>query len=317
MLNISHGGYVFIPLLCYTSEIITAQKKVRAMSKRVKQELTTTHYAPQGRSKANLASLARKERWMTSQMGGPFPEQPNPTIFPRVLDIGCGSGSWAIDVALLYPTMSLVGIDIDPYTLNYARDEAETARVAERVEFHLMDALGKLAFPDASFDLVNLRLGSSFIRTWEWPDLLKEIKRVTRPKGVIRLAEMEPISQSSSAAFVGVGKLLASAFFHAGHFFEPEATGLTAHLACLLHHQGYQQIQTKAIRLVKQVRDADGEQCLERIIHVLPLMQPFIEKWNGDRAKEYAQLCQQILIDCQQDVNYYYQTHYLIVWGIK
>lgn len=293
------------------------QKEVRAMSKRVKQELITTHYAPQGRSKANLANLARKERWMTCQMGGLFSEQPDPTVFHRVLDIGCGSGSWVIDAALLYPAMSLVGIDIDPYAVNYARDEAETACVAERVEFHLMDALGKLTFPDASFDLVNLRLGSSFIRTWEWPNLLKEIKRVTRPKGVIRLIEMEPISQSSSAAFVEVGKLLASAFFHAGHFFEPEATGLTTHLACLLHHQGCQQIRTKAVRLVKRVKDADGEQCLERILHVLPLMQPFIEKWNGEKAKEYARFCQQTLIDCQQDVNYYYQTNYLIVWGIK
>jgi hypothetical protein len=36
-----------------------------------------------------------------------------------------------------------------------------------------MDALRMLVFPDAFFDLVNLRCGCSYVRTWEWPKLLE------------------------------------------------------------------------------------------------------------------------------------------------
>lgn len=43
-----------------------------------------------------------------------------------------------------------------------------------------MDALGGLELPSGYFDLVNQRLGWSFLRTWDWPNLLNEYQRIAR-----------------------------------------------------------------------------------------------------------------------------------------
>lgn len=282
-----------------------------------KQKLTATDSFFRGHSRAKMADFARWERMMTFYTGGLFPEPSDLPPFHHILDIGCGSGSWAIKVAQTDPTLSLEGIDIDAYIVDYARSEAETAQVSERVQFHLMDALQPLDFPDASFDLVNLGLGSSFVRTWEWPPLLREIRRITRPKGVIRLVEMEPISQSKSTALVQFGQLVAHSFFLSGHFFDSEVTGLTAHLEGLLRDQRYQHIQTKEIQTVFRV-NAENQQTTSAMMSFLfPSMQFFLQKWKGEGQKEYADLCQQALTDIQQETDYSVELHFFLIWGIK
>src|SRR5260370_36774855 len=89
--------------------------------------------------------------------------------------------------------MSLVGIDINQHVMEYACAQAADHHVDDRVKFHVMDALSILDFPDASFDLVNLRFAISFVRTWDWPMLLKKLLRVVRPGGVVRLTDEEVI----------------------------------------------------------------------------------------------------------------------------
>src|SRR5579883_1482725 len=45
--------------------------------------------------------------------GGILPEQPDPSRFQQVLDLGCGTGGWLIDLAKTLPTStSLVGVDV-------------------------------------------------------------------------------------------------------------------------------------------------------------------------------------------------------------
>jgi cyclopropane fatty-acyl-phospholipid synthase-like methyltransferase len=44
-------------------------------------------------------------------MGGVLPEQPELTVFRRVLDIGCGPGGWIFEAAQAYPEMKLQQAD--------------------------------------------------------------------------------------------------------------------------------------------------------------------------------------------------------------
>src|SRR5713101_6116958 len=79
---------------------------------------------------------------LTTGMGGVLPEQPDPAIFRRVLDVGCGTGGWLIEAAKTYPSMTLlVGVDVSKRMVEYARSRAEAEQLGERVQFQTMDAL--------------------------------------------------------------------------------------------------------------------------------------------------------------------------------
>jgi tRNA G46 methylase TrmB len=75
-------------------------------------ELASTYFVPDRYRQKELARLKIQDRMITTSMGGVLPEQENPTLFHRVLDIGCGTGGWLIEAAKVYPSMlRLVGID--------------------------------------------------------------------------------------------------------------------------------------------------------------------------------------------------------------
>lgn len=275
----------------------------------------TTHCLSDWHTPGNRASLKQQDRLVAFYMGGVLPEQPDPTAFQKVLDIGCGSGCWVIDVALMYPTMSLIGIDIDGYLIDAAHADAEEAQISERVSFQTMDALKRLEFPDASFDLVNERFGGGFLRTWDWPNFVHEIVRVTRPGGVIRLTELQITKESSSAAFVELSRMVVKALFHAGHFFEEEPTGLTAHLEDLLKSQGCRQIQTKMTTVVIAATTEQGRTMCDNLISHFARTRFFAQKWSSFDLKEYDRLYQQLLNDIQQQEDFFFHQQFFTIWG--
>jgi ubiquinone/menaquinone biosynthesis C-methylase UbiE len=80
----------------------------------------STYFVQDKRNKTELTRLAIQDQMLTTAMGGVLPEQPDPTVFRRVLDVACGTGGWLIEAAKAYPTMSLVGIDISQRMIRYA-----------------------------------------------------------------------------------------------------------------------------------------------------------------------------------------------------
>ena len=147
---------------------------------------------------AETARLMEQDRLFTQAMGGLFPEISDLTPFKEVLDIGCGPGGWAMEVAFQHPDMQVVGIDINPRMIQYAFAQARV-RDLQNVSFEVMDALQPLAFHDNSFDLVNARLIFGFMDQLSWPRLLAECQRILRPGGILRLTESDGGSTSSPA----------------------------------------------------------------------------------------------------------------------
>src|ERR1700738_4226976 len=106
-----------------------------------------TYFVQDRSNQEDLLRVQVQDQMITSGMGGVLPEQPDPTIFKRVLDVGCGTGNWLIEAAKTYPTMSLlIGIDISAKMVEFAREQAVIQQVSDRVEFHTMDALRLLEF---------------------------------------------------------------------------------------------------------------------------------------------------------------------------
>lgn len=105
----------------------------------------------------------------------------------RVLDVGCGSGSLAIAIAVTASECTVVGIDAWgedwEYSQRQCEDNAACVGVADRVTFYQQSA-ADLTFPDASFDTVVSCLTFHEVRDApDRADAVAEALRVLRPGG--------------------------------------------------------------------------------------------------------------------------------------
>jgi ubiquinone/menaquinone biosynthesis C-methylase UbiE len=265
-----------------------------------RREYPSTYFVYDRSNEEEHTRLNIQDQLITAGMGGVLPEQPDPTIFKRVLDVGCGTGGWLIQAAKTYPTMTtLVGVDVNRQLLAYAQAQAESQQVSDRVQFRIMDALLILEFPRAYFDLVNLRFGMSYLRTWNWPKLLDELQRVTRPGGVVRITESDMIAPSGSPALQRLLDLLFEAFWQSGHMFIEERNGVTSELERLINQHGMHHVQTQTHHLLYRAGTEEGQRFYEDMKHVFRTTVPYIRKWTR-LPDDYEAIYQQALIEMQQ-----------------
>jgi ubiquinone/menaquinone biosynthesis C-methylase UbiE len=98
----------------------------------------------------------------------------------EAVDVGCGPGQLAIELARRSPGLHVTGIDLSDEMLAQGRDNARRAGVTNRVSFRRGDAQ-QIPFPDTSLDLVVSTLS---LHHWSDPvTVLDEIGRVLRPGG--------------------------------------------------------------------------------------------------------------------------------------
>lgn len=272
-------------------------------------------YFVQGQSHQDkLTRVLLQDRMVTAGMGGVLAEQANPTRFQRILDVGCGTGGWLAETARTYPEISeLVGIDISKRAVSYARMQAAHHVLGQRIAFYRMDALRLLEFPAHSFDLINERLGVSYLRTWDWAKLLSEFRYLARPEGVIRLTEGETITESSSLALLQLNDLLVRALHQAGHYFTPENRGVTRKLEDLLQKYGFQNIQSHTVTLEYRAGTVQGQHMYENTMDFFRRAVPFLRKWVR-LPENYEDIYQQMVSEMQQP-DFVASWKLLTVWG--
>lgn len=279
-------------------------------------EHPSTYFVQDRSNELEIIRLQVQDQMITAGMGGVLPEQPDSSRFQRVLDVGCGTGGWLIETARTYPALSLlVGVDVSGTLLEYARARAAEQQVSDRVQFQVMDVLRMLEFPPASFDLVNQRLGMSYLRTWDWPKLLSEYKRVTRSGGVIRITECD-FPTSSSAALTSLSALFRRSLSQAGHLFTPDdPNGLINELARLLQQTGLPNVQTRKHILEHRAGTAEGQSFYEDVQHMFRTLVPFFNKWTRV-PDNYGEIYQQALNDIQQP-GFVATWTLLTAWGTR
>ncbi|HEY0757151.1 MAG TPA: class I SAM-dependent methyltransferase [Ktedonobacteraceae bacterium] len=281
-----------------------------------RREKSTTYTVHERASQEELDRLLIHDRMFTTALGGILPEQTDPTRFQSVLDVGCGPGGWLLEAAKNYPTLTrLCGVDINEKMLNHARTQASALQLNERAEFHQMDALRSLDFPDESFDLVNQRFATSWLRIWEWPRLLLEYQRITRPGGVIRVTEFNLCVESSSPALVELGKLTIEAFYQSGHLAIAESDGLTRELARLLGQYGIQNVQTRAHLIEYRAGTDEGRLFFEDWKRLFRNIEPFLHKWTRV-PDDYESIYQQMLLEMKK-TDFVAISRPLTAWGTR
>lgn len=279
-----------------------------------RKEHPSTYFVQDRSREEELARLQIQGQIFTRGMGGALPEQQNPVAFQRVLDVGCGTGSWLIEVAKTYPDIALlVGVDVSSRMLEYARAQAAEQQVGDRIEFRVMDALRMLEFPAGYFDLVNHRSASSWLRTWDWANLLQEYRRVCKPDGTIRITESDFNLESSSPAYNRLNDLCFQALNRAGHYFAPEGNGVISQLGPLLHQQGLQNVQTRTHRLEFRASTPEGQHFAEDMRLAYRTLIPFMQKWIR-LPKDYETIYQQAVAEMQQP-DFVAKVDLLTAWG--
>jgi SAM-dependent methyltransferase len=112
-----------------------------------------------------------------------------PLAYPtRILDVGTGTGRWAMDMAQVFPRANVIGLDVNPPPA----DDRATAGRDERppnYAFAPGNVLEGLPFADGSFDFVHMRLLFTAIPTDRWAQVIRELTRVTRPGGWVESVE--------------------------------------------------------------------------------------------------------------------------------
>lgn len=280
-----------------------------------KREHTSTYFVQDRSNKEEMDRLYLQDQMLTTGMHGVLAEQEAPTNFQRALDVGCGTGGWLINAALAYPNMSmLIGVDISGKMVEYARTHAKDQQVSDRVEFHVMDALRELEFPQGYFDLVNQRLGGSYLRKWDWPGLLQEYLRVTKPGGVIRITEVDfSTGRNSSAALAQLQALASNALYNAGHYFTQAGDGFTSQLESLLRQFGLQNVQTRTYTLEHRPGTRDWDLFAQDMKLIYRTLLPFLRKWT-QVPYDYEQIYQQMLKEIQQP-EFIVEWKLLTAWG--
>jgi SAM-dependent methyltransferase len=106
----------------------------------------------------------------------------------RILDVGCGGGQHAVEVAVKRPDLQLVALDLSAVFLSRAYDRAKKAGVLERVQLVHADAV-QLPFPDEAFDHV---FSTGSIKHWsDQRRGLAECLRVLKPGGQLLVMEAD------------------------------------------------------------------------------------------------------------------------------
>lgn len=116
----------------------------------------------------------------------------NPAAIHDILDVGTGTGRWAFEMAQQFPQANVFGVDRVIQT--------SVSQPPPNYVFMEGNLFTGLPFADASFDFVHQRLLYSAIPLQLWPQVIRELIRVTRPGGWIELVEAATLENRSPAA---------------------------------------------------------------------------------------------------------------------
>jgi ubiquinone/menaquinone biosynthesis C-methylase UbiE len=250
---------------------------------------------------AETSRLLLQDKLFTQAMGGTLPPEYNLTGVTRLLDIACGPGGWALEVACEHPDIEVIGIDLSPTMIDYARSQAQVQRL-KNATFLVMDVRAPFAFPDASFDLINARLLLTFMKPQEWAPLPGECLRLLRPGGWLHWTEVET-AFTTSAAYERYSRLFAQALYRAGQSFSPDGyhLGLLPMMLPLLRQAGFQNVYHQTAGLEGSFGIPAYASAFQDTELTFKLIQPFLLGQGVASQEELERVYQQVVADWQDE----------------
>ncbi|PKS08123.1 hypothetical protein jhhlp_005398 [Lomentospora prolificans] len=159
----------------------------------------------------------------------------------RVIDIGTGTGVWAVDFADQFPSAEVIGTDLSPIQPSW---------VPPNCKFELDDAQLPWDYPDNYFDFVHMRLMMGSIK--DWPALYREAYRCLKPGGWIEHLDYDPRVMSDDGT-IGPDSPWAKwgeLFIEAGEKLQQSFSTVIDHNSYnLLQEAGFENVQERRLKL--------------------------------------------------------------------
>ncbi|KAF7374740.1 S-adenosyl-L-methionine-dependent methyltransferase [Mycena sanguinolenta] len=105
----------------------------------------------------------------------------------KIMELGCGTGAWAIQAAKQFPDAQVVAVDQSPLPDRI---------LPPNLKFHRADVTQKLGFEDETFDIVHARFLMAYVV--DGPDALLRASRLVKPGGLLLIEDADWTSLAES-----------------------------------------------------------------------------------------------------------------------
>jgi len=139
--------------------------------------------------------------WLTADEQDRFLQWLDLSSGKTLLDVACGAGGPALRMAAA-TGCSIVGIDVHEQAVETAGSLAGQRGLAERAEFRVADASGRLPFPDASFDAITCIDAINHLP--DRPHVIAEWARVIKPGGKMLFTDPITVTGALTNAEIAV-----------------------------------------------------------------------------------------------------------------
>lgn len=254
-------------------------------------------------SPVELARLIDQDRIVTQAMGGPLVGVSHLPEEAKVLDLACGPGGWALDVAFARRDVEIAGVDISKIMVDYARARAHTQYLGN-ASFEVMNITQPLEFSDSTFDLVNARFCVGVVRREHWDAFLAECGRVLKPGGTLRLTEpVETTGTTNSESYERFVQLVHKALWRSGYGFSVNgySLGITTVLPRILRKGSYNNVRYLPHALEFST-DCEAWQDMYQNLQASRYLAPrLLQKAEGMPLEEIDAISQQAITDMLSD----------------
>ena len=239
-----------------------------------------------------MRRLQDQSYFLMRNFGGILSEHPNFHGIHHVLDIACGPGQWALEVARKNRHIEINGFDLSERMINFASAKAYQDKL-ENVSFKVGDATRlPLPYADQSFDLINASLIYAFMTRQLWSQLIKDCWRLLRPGGFLRIIQEDANIICNSPAMHQYHVLGSLALQRAGASFYSDQLGVIPRLPGMFERANFT-IRSQKHHIIDVSHGTEGYRlAYEDYRILLANLRPFLVKW-GTATELEADACYQ------------------------